>query len=115
MNGTDGDNDIPAKDRDRIDAHFASRFERADYRKPQIPFERYRPAYWLGAQARVRRRDREWDDVLEAELRREWETRNDSPLEWEHARHAIRDAFDSHAEYLPDFANRADKSRFEVR
>lgn len=96
------------------DAHFAERFKRATYRKPDASFEDYRPAYRFGTHARTRYRDREWDDALEAELRREWEIRNDSPLEWEHARHAARDAFNTHAEYLPDFANRADRPRFEV-
>lgn len=115
MTPTDQNQQITDQDRTRIDAHFASRFERAEYRKPDAEFAHYRPAYWLGAQARLRDHAREWDDALEAELRREWETRDDSPLEWEHARHAARDAFDTHAEYLPDFANRGDKPRFEVR
>ena len=53
----------------------------------------YAPAYRYGADAYSRYPGRSWDET-EGELQRDWGTaRGRSSLEWEHAKHASRDAW----------------------
>lgn len=53
----------------------------------------YAPAYRYGADAYARYPQRSWEDA-EADLHRDWGTaRGRSSLEWEHAKHATRDAW----------------------
>ncbi|AKC87079.1 hypothetical protein WQ53_10300 [Pseudoxanthomonas suwonensis] len=55
----------------------------------------YAPAYSYGVDARARMADRVWDDRLEHELGAGWgQVRGQSKLEWDHARDAVRDAWD---------------------
>jgi phage tail tape-measure protein len=57
-------------------------------------YDEYRPAYRYGWESRTRHRGRRFDEV-EGELEREWENyRGDSPLRWDEARDAARDAWD---------------------
>lgn len=78
------------------DTHFASEFDRAGYRDPALGYEDYRSAYRYGTQARGRYAGRRWDDDVERDLQQGWESaRSDSRLDWEKAREAVREAFDS--------------------
>lgn len=53
------------------------------------------PAYRHGWEARENHPDRRWDDTLESDLGRDWESRRgESRLDWERAREAARDAWD---------------------
>lgn len=104
----------------RSDAYFADAFERADYREPDARFEDYRPAYRYGVEARGRHADRGWDEALETELAGDWPARRGaSPLEWDRARAAVRDAYVSHDRYSGDSyarqtPGRGDPDRFTV-
>ena len=56
-------------------------------------YDDYGPAYRYGVDAYSRNPDRSFDDV-EGDLGRDWSTaRGRSPLEWDSARHASRDAW----------------------
>ncbi len=80
----------------RSDAHFRERFEQASYRRPDAGYDDYAPAYRYGTRARYSETygGRMWDDTVEDDLRREWDqARGPSPLDWEHARSAVRDAY----------------------
>jgi hypothetical protein len=88
------------------DRYFEGEYSGADYRDPEAGFEDYRPAYRYGTQARVMYPDRSWDDNLESELGRDWETRRgDSRLGWDRARHAVRDAWHRVERALPGDAD----------
>ncbi|MCD9028265.1 hypothetical protein LDO26_08580 [Luteimonas sp. BDR2-5] len=105
---------------ERSDAYHADAFERADYRDAEARFEDYRPAYRYGTHARTRHADREWDDALEAELARDWDSRRgDSQLTWDRAKAAVQDAYISHdhysgGNYTRDNSGRDDQDRFRV-
>lgn len=56
-------------------------------------YDDYGPAYQYGVDARTRYPDRDFDDV-ETDLGRDWSNaRGKSSLQWEHAKHATRDAW----------------------
>jgi hypothetical protein len=56
-------------------------------------YDDYGPAYQYGVNARTQYPDRSFDDV-ETDLGRDWSnSRGKSSLEWEHAKHASRDAW----------------------
>lgn len=56
-------------------------------------YDDYGPAYQYGANARAKYPDRSFDDV-ETDLSRDWSSsRGNSSLQWEHAKHASRDAW----------------------
>jgi hypothetical protein len=56
-------------------------------------YDEYGPAYRYGVDAYSRYPDRKFDD-LDVDLSRDWGTsRGTSTLEWEHAKHATRDAW----------------------
>jgi phage tail tape-measure protein len=70
--------------------NFASR----SYAKSGESYERYRPAYQYGWQARMMHADADWSEI-EPNLRAGWpEARGDSTLEWTDAQHAAKDAWD---------------------
>lgn len=104
----------------RADAYFANAFPRAGYQEEGARFEDYQPAYRYGAYARSRHADRPWDDALEAELARDWNSRRgSSPLEWDRAKAAVQHAYLAHGEYssesyTPDTSGPDDRSRFKV-
>ncbi len=55
----------------------------------------YEPAYRQGWESRTQNRDAKWDDKLETDLKSKWETtKGNSKLGWEHAKDAVRDAWD---------------------
>ena len=56
-------------------------------------YDDYGPAYQYGVNARTQYPDRNFDDV-ETDLGRDWSNaRGKSSLQWEHAKHATRDAW----------------------
>jgi hypothetical protein len=58
-----------------------------------LSYDDYAPAYRYGAESYSKYPDRSFDDV-EPELSRDWSSaRGRSSLEWEHAKHASRDAW----------------------
>ena len=60
----------------------------------QIGYDDLGPAYAYGANAYGSHRGRHYDEV-EPELASRWgESRGKSNLSWEHARHAVKDAWD---------------------
>ena len=59
-------------------------------------YEDYQGAYAFGTSERVRLRESQWDDTVEADLRSRWESMpENSSLRWDDARGAVRDAWDT--------------------
>lgn len=89
------------------DRYYADQFEGVDYRDRDSSYDDYRPAYRYGTQARSRYGNRSWDDDLESELATGWErSRDSSPLSWDKARFAVRDAWHGVERALPGDADR---------
>lgn len=64
-----------------------------DYVEKGSRFDHHGPAYGFGVDARGRYPGRDFDDV-ESEMSRDWaSSRGASILNWEWARHAVRDAW----------------------
>ncbi|ADV28533.1 hypothetical protein Psesu_2705 [Pseudoxanthomonas suwonensis 11-1] len=78
------------------DGYYADQYEAADYYLTDYDYTDYRPAYRYGTRARSNLHGRVWDAELERELEHGWDTaRGTSRLEWNEARDAVRDAWDS--------------------
>lgn len=76
--------------------HYLAR----DYVEPGYGFRAYEPAFRYGWELRAGYGERAWD-ALEAALAEGWERfRGDSPLPWEKAAPAVRDAYAHAAEPL---------------
>lgn len=70
--------------------HYTSR----PYVAQGSTYEDYGPAYQHGVNAYKRYPERHFDD-MEPDLQRDWDSaRGTSTLEWEHARHPVRDAWE---------------------
>jgi len=55
----------------------------------------YKPAYLYGVDSRNTYGQRRWDDTLESDLARDWDSRKStSSLNWDDAKPAVRDAWD---------------------
>lgn len=55
----------------------------------------YEPAYRYGWESRTQHRDRTWDNNLESDLERGWNTaKGKSAMTWDKAKNAVRDAWD---------------------
>ncbi len=89
------------------DRYYADQYRSADYYKADYDYENdYRPAYRYGTYARANYADREWDDRLESDLERNWETsRGTSRMTWADARSAVRDAWHRVERKLPGDAD----------
>jgi len=80
------------------DAYWSKNYNVRPYYDPAVPYEHYRPAYQYGWEARSRYPDKTFEEV-EPELGRGWESaRGHSPLKWERASQASRDAWTRLAE-----------------
>ena len=90
------------------DAYHADKYQKADYYKPDYDFESdYRPAYRYGTFAKASNPGRDWDDKLESELATRWEkAKGSSRMTWDHAKHAVRDAWHGVERALPGDADR---------
>jgi hypothetical protein len=76
------------------DAYWRENYASRPYIANGSTYDDYGPAYRHGVDAYSRYPDRSFDDA-ETELSRDWGTsRGSSKLEWEHAKHASRDAWD---------------------
>jgi hypothetical protein len=74
------------------DAYWRDNYASRPYVTSGSKYDDYGPAYRYGVDSYSRYPDRSFDDV-EPELGRDWNTaRGTSSLEWEHAKHATRDA-----------------------
>jgi hypothetical protein len=82
----------------KVDPVAEDRYWRDNYAgRPYVAsgttYDDYEPAYRYGTEAYSRYPDRDFDEV-ESELGRDWHTtRGKSSLEWDHAKHATRDAW----------------------
>lgn len=75
------------------DAYWRDNYSTRPYIRSGATYDDYAPAYRYGWDAQSRYAGRSYDDV-EPELARDWGTaRGNSSLEWEHAKHATRDAW----------------------
>lgn len=75
------------------DAYWRDNHSTRQYLKSGSSYDDYAPAYRYGVDAFSRHPGRSFDDV-EADLGRDWaSSRGRSSLEWDHARHATRDAW----------------------
>jgi hypothetical protein len=76
------------------DAYWRDNYSSRPYIQGGASYDDYSPAYRYGAESYEKYPDRNWDEV-EPELGRNWGTaRGGSSLEWHHAKHASRDAWD---------------------
>ncbi|WP_374674142.1 hypothetical protein, partial [Ideonella sp.] len=85
------------------DDYWRDNWSSRPYVQPGARFEDYEPAYRHGLDAHTRYPGRPYDEI-EGDLGRDWQgTRGGSSLEWDHARHATRDAW----QRVKDTAERA--------
>lgn len=90
------------------DSYYRDRHHNTPYYKPDYDYDTdYRPAYRYGTYARGAFDGREWDDNLEAGLGRRWDSaRGSSRMDWNEAKHAVRDAWHGVERALPGGAGR---------
>jgi hypothetical protein len=75
------------------DRYWRDNYSSRPYIASGSTYDDYAPAYRYGVDSYSRYPDRSFDEV-EPELGRDWHsTRGSSKLEWEHAKHASRDAW----------------------
>ena len=75
------------------DTYWRSNYSSRPYVTSGASYDDYGPAYQYGVNARNQYPDRAYDDV-ESDLGRDWSgARGNSSLQWEHAKHATRDAW----------------------
>jgi hypothetical protein len=75
------------------DAYWRDNYSSRPYIRSGSTYDDYGPAYRYGWDAHSRYAGRSYDEV-EPELARDWgSARGNSSLEWEHAKHATRDAW----------------------
>ena len=71
--------------------------------RPAAAAQDQQAASHYARKARDQHTGREWDDELEAELAKGWEDgRGSSQLDWQSARTAVRDAWNSVERAMPD-------------
>ena len=90
------------------DNYYASAHKTADYYRNDYDYAGdYQPAYRYGMQARANHAGREWDDSLENDLARGWDTaKGSSRMAWAEAKGAVRDAWHGVERVLPGDADR---------
>jgi hypothetical protein len=75
------------------DKYWRDNYSNRPYIQSGSSYDDYGPAYRYGVESYTRYPDRSFDD-LEPDLGRDWNvSRGASKLEWEHAKHASRDAW----------------------
>jgi phage tail tape-measure protein len=83
------------------DAYWRENFQRESYYQSGMTYDDYAPAYRTGWEARMKHRDRRFEDV-ESDLSRSYEgIRGKSRLGWEHGKHAARAAWDRVERAIP--------------
>lgn len=87
------------------DAHWSKSYASAPYVTKGSDYKRYQPAYKYGWESYSRYDGRKFDQV-ETELARDWEKNRDgSPLTWDNAKPAARDAWHRVERALPGDAD----------
>jgi len=78
------------------EAYWRDAYRSRPYHDASFDYETdYAPAYSYGVEARSRYGERPWDEHVEQELAVGWgQARGQSRLEWDHARDAVRDAWE---------------------
>lgn len=75
------------------DSYWKDNYRTRPYVTGGAAYDDYAPAYRHGVEAHTRYPNRPFDEI-ESDLGRDWgTTRGNSPLEWENAKHASRDAW----------------------
>lgn len=75
------------------EAYWRENFQNRPYVERGADYTTYEPAYRYGWEATTRHQARSFDDV-ESDLQRDWEhSRGSSGLDWDRARHPVRDAW----------------------
>lgn len=75
------------------ESYWRDNYSSRPYVKSGSQYDDYGPAYRYGVESYSRHPNRSFDDV-ESDLGRDWgKARGQSSLEWEHAKHASRDAW----------------------
>ncbi|MEO6155636.1 MAG: hypothetical protein ABIP16_07910 [Thermomonas sp.] len=89
------------------DSHYQEKHKSADYYKSDYGYDSdYKPAYRYGTYARASNPGRTWDDSLESELGARWDSaKGESRMTWEHAKHAVKDAWHGVERALPGDAD----------
>jgi hypothetical protein len=88
------------------DAYWRDNYASRPYIRSGATYDDYGPAYRYGWDAQSRYAGRSYDEV-EPELARDWGTaRGNSSLEWEHAKHATRDAWHRVERAIPGDADK---------
>lgn len=86
--------------------HFKQNYREADYYKSGREWNDYQPAYKYGYDTYGQYRGQRFEDV-EPDLERNWaSTRNNSKLEWNEAKGAVRDGWHHIERALPGDADR---------
>jgi len=73
------------------DAYWRQEYRNRPYYKNGTEYEEYQPAYQYGWEARMKHRDKQFDEV-EPDLERDWLMTNPS-VQWSQAKHPVRDAW----------------------
>jgi hypothetical protein len=93
VGGLAGKGVAEAIDPTREEAYWHSNFTGRSYVEGGSTFDDYGPAYGYGVESFARYPGRVFDDV-EPDLSRGWSSgRGTSSLSWDHAKHAVRDAW----------------------
>jgi len=94
--------DLTYRTYDATDRYYGDRFSSMK-RDNNYDFETdYRPAYRYGTYARGQYAGRDWDDKLEADLERGWDTaKGTSRMAWNEARSSVKDAWHGVENVLP--------------
>jgi phage tail tape-measure protein len=74
------------------DEYWRRNFASRPYVEAGSSYDAYRPAYRYGWESRARYAGRSFDEA-EDELRRDWKEGGPRDMEWERAKHAVRDAW----------------------
>ncbi|MDB6131241.1 MAG: hypothetical protein JWM04_2348 [Verrucomicrobiales bacterium] len=76
------------------DAYWQSNYANRPYVEKSKPYEAYRPAYRAGYEGYVAHAGKSFEEAEEDLQQRYYSNRDKSDLEWIHARHASRDAWE---------------------
>ena len=86
--------------------HWEQAFKTRPYVDPSLKYSDYEPAYRFGWESYERHAGREFNDI-DVELMREWDShRGESPLTWERAREATREAWERVGNHEDDATDR---------
>lgn len=80
------------------DEYWSRNYILKPYVEPGATYESYRPAYRFGWDCANRYRGKSYEEI-EAALERDWRSQHEpTSLQWEKAKHAIKDAWGRHCE-----------------